>query len=203
MNSYISPLIKYAYSIYFSSFCHTSSQAGVCFKLLPVYTYCILCVCVFGCCRNLSRTSICHGTIALNSKRSAAVMWVEGALLLLLVDVVFGHVPIPAQTRLLRHSWWAACLSVRPLCPPHRHPDLQPPHHHHHPSSITPPVAHKLTTVPLSCLTGSEVKWLECWSILWRQHPIIASYSRKIPTHTHKGMHTKRSTGCDRQWQWY
>lgn len=88
------------------------------------YCRCVcLCVfmCVFGCCRGLSQTSICHGTIAQGSKRSAALMWREGAPLLLplpLLDVVFG--PVPSRHRL--HCWGTAgglsvCLSVGlPAC---------------------------------------------------------------------------------------
>lgn len=132
----------------FWSWCLFQAAGSVHILRVCVYT------CVFGCCGGLSRTSICHGTIARSSKRSAAVMCVEGALLLL-ADVVFGHVPIPVQTM---GCWGTAgglpdCLSQFPPPPPHPY--------------TTCTAAHKFTAVQLSCLTGSEVK--KAWML---EHPV-------------------------------
>lgn len=126
------------------------------------------------------------GTIARSSKRSAAVMWVEGALLLP-ADVVFGHGPIPAQTTLLRHSWWAGglsvCLSEPP--PPTLHPNPRPPAAPPHPSHHLQLTLTGRHAAQLSYRKWGKKKIKNCWSILWRHHAIIASSLRTIRTHTH------------------
>lgn len=76
------------------------------------------------------------------------------------------------------------CLSSSP--PPYR-PDLKPP------SSITPPVAHTPNIVPLSCLTGSEVK---TWML---EHPVTPTCSHRFlsventHTYTKECMHTAQA----------
>lgn len=178
--SYINLLIKHIYNILhiFStlSFWWLSQAAGS-FQILPACVF----TCVFGCCGGLSGTSICHGTIAHSSKRSAALMRVEGALLLL-VDVVFGHIPIPAQTTLQRHSWWAADLSVCLAEPPP--PKAPSPLIHHTTCSWQP---HR-RTAQLSCRKWGKKAWM-------LEHPVTSTcYHRFLSednAHIHSHTHPK------------
>lgn len=152
---------------------------GYWFQAGSKYCWCV-CPCVFGCCRGLSQTSICHRTIAHSSKRSAALMWREGAPLLLpllLLDIVFG--PVPSRHRL--HCWGTAGgLSVcLPVCTLIQRFNLPPPFIHFNTWSRQPR-RRRTSSVSQEVMQRA----LERYSILWRQRAIIASYPRTMHRRT-------------------
>lgn len=90
---------------------------------IHIARYVCVCLCMSGCYgKTIYDLHLQQNNCTQSSKRSAAVMRMEGALLLpqplllllVLLDVVFGQNLTPAQTGLLGYSWWAAFLSDWP-----------------------------------------------------------------------------------------
>lgn len=146
------------------------------------------------------------GTIARSSKRSAAVMWVEGAPLAAgwccFWPRPHSSADCTAQAQLV--GCRSVCLSVCPNPPTHPRPPAAPPHPSHHLQlALTGRRAAQLSYRKW----GKKKKGLECWSILWRHHAIIASSLRTIHTLTRtrdtQRSACKRSACCNTQREWY